>query len=329
MRLTIRYRSQFTYDAPVWESQNELRACPASNERQRLLSYRVQVAPVARVLSFTDYWGTRVDAFGVRRPHTSLEVTAEAAVETVASVEPVASEGGTGLAELHAPAFVAAHAEYLSPTRHTAWDDDLLAEARRLRDQAGPDVIAIVHAVHRRVFEALRYDTDATEIGTSAHEVWDRQGGVCQDYAHLAIALCRAIGLPARYVSGYLFAADTSGVTAATGDVVEVATHAWFEAAVPAAGWVALDPTNGRPVGEEHVEIGRGRDYDDVTPLHGVHSGSAAVELDAVVEIRRGEQVAGREGRTTRVATRPLGAAATTLPTPAGPPPQQQQQQQQ
>jgi transglutaminase-like putative cysteine protease len=307
MRLDIRYRSRFHYDSPVWESQNELRACPISDDHQRLLSYRVLVSPTARVLSFTDYWGTRVDAFGLRRPHTVLEVTAEAAVETSAPPPPVADPH---LDELGLPEFVVAQGEYLGPTRHTGWDDELRAVAGQARDAAGPQVAAVVLAISQLVHESLSYDTDATEIGISAHDVWARRGGVCQDYAHLAIAMCRSIGIPARYVSGYLFAADASGQTAATGDVVEVATHAWFEAALPGAGRLALDPTNGRAVGEEHVQIGHGRDYDDVTPLHGVHSGSAAVELDAVVEIRRGEQVAQRDLRPSMVTSRVLGSAS-------------------
>ncbi len=305
MRLDIRYRSRFHYGSPVWESQNELRACPISDDRQRLLSYRVTVSPTARVFSFTDYWGTRVDAFGLRRPHSVLEVTAEAAVET--SPPPVI-EARPLVDELADESFLRAQGEYLGATRHTTWDEQLGAEARRLRDEVGPDAHDVVLAISRRVHESLDYDTEATEVGTSAHDVWGRQAGVCQDYAHVAIAMCRSIGVPARYVSGYLFAADASGVTDATSDIVEVATHAWFEAALPGVGWLPLDPTNGRAVGEEHVQIGHGRDYDDVTPLHGVHSGSADVQLDAVVEIRRGEQVSQRDARPSLVTSRLLGS---------------------
>jgi transglutaminase-like putative cysteine protease len=110
---------------------------------------------------------------------------------------------------------------------------------------------------------------------------------VCQDYAHLAVAMCRSIGIPARYVSGYLFTlSDASGVDADV-DVVRVQTHAWFEAAIPGFGWLALDPTNQQEVGLRHVKIGHGRDYDDVPPMRGVFAGGAVPDVDVTVEIRR------------------------------------------
>src|SRR5262249_25597185 len=122
VRLDIRYRTRFTYDAPVSESHNELRACPVTDEFQRLVTYRVGVIPHARPLSFTDYWGTRVDAFGVRLPHRVLEVVAEATVETSAR-PPLCADAL--LDDLADPDFVARHHEYLQPTRHTEWDDTL------------------------------------------------------------------------------------------------------------------------------------------------------------------------------------------------------------
>ena len=111
--------------------------------------------------------------------------------------------------------------------------------------------------------------------------------GVCQDYAHLAIALCRSVGIPARYVSGYFFASsDRSGADSGA-DELEVQTHAWFEAAVPGWGWLALDPTNAQQVGQRHIAIGQGRDYDDVPPLRGVFSGPGRPSTDAHVKMRR------------------------------------------
>jgi len=290
MRFDIRYRTNFTYDRPVWGSHNELRACPAATDRQRLVTYRLSVEPTARVLSHIDYWGTRVDSFGVRERHERLEVVAEATVET--SPSPLTSSAPT-LDALQRGEFRDLYAEYLERTRHTDWDDTLAAEARSCIDAFGPDVVGVVLGIHRKVRNALRYDRDATDIGVPVTEVWQGGAGVCQDYAHAAVALCRAIGIPARYVSGYLFSADDDSIEETDADIVEVQTHAWFEAAIPGSGWMALDPTNGRDVGSHHVVIGHGRDYDDVAPFWGAHGGSAAVSLEAHVEMRRGELTTG------------------------------------
>ena len=286
MRFDIRYRTRFSYDRPVYGSYNELRACPTTDERQRLITYRLSVEPSSRVLSHLDYWGTQVDAFGVREAHDHLEVVAEATVET-GPARLITS--APRLDAVTDPAFVDEHTELLEATAHTEWDDAIAAEAAGLADAYGPDLVGVVLAIHRTVRNALRYDRDATEIGIPLADVWRGRAGVCQDYAHLASAMCRSIGIPARYVSGYLFSAADDSIEDDDGDTVQVQTHAWFEAAIPGHGWLALDPTNGRDVGARHVVIGRGRDYDDVAPFFGAHSGNATVTLEAQVEIRRGD----------------------------------------
>jgi len=286
MRFDIRYRTRFTYEPAVSESHNELRACPVTDEFQRLVTYRVGVAPPARPLSFTDYWGTRVDAFGVRLPHRSLEVVAEATVET--SPRPVVTYTAV-IDDLNDVDFIARHHEFLQATRHTEWDDELLKLATDTVADTGPDVVLAAFGIHDLVRASLRYEKGATDIGTPVAEVYRIGAGVCQDYAHLAVALCRSVGIPARYVSGYLFSADDATAERTDKPVVHVQTHAWVEVAVPDAGWMSLDPTNGREVGELHVKVGHGRDYDDVSPFRGVHHGTTTVDLEAAVEIRKGE----------------------------------------
>jgi len=287
MRFDIRYRTAFTYDNLVRESQNELRACPATNDHQHLISYRVTTAPSSRVLSFADYWGTRVDAFGVRTPHLSLEVSAEASVETrsraLCAVAP-------RLDTLYDGAFIDTHLEYRDRSPHCEWEGGVTAGARYAISLAGPDVVSQVLAIHRYVGSALAYASGVTEVGMHIEDVLAGGHGVCQDFAHLAVAACRAVSIPARYVSGYLFTtADETGndPDADGADVVHVQTHAWFEAAIPGFGWLALDPTNQQEVGPRHVKIGHGRDYDDVPPLRGVYAGSGSPEVDVTVEIRK------------------------------------------
>lgn len=284
MRFDIRYRTLFTYTDEVVESQNEVRACPAADDCQRLLDYRVTVHPSARVFSYLDYWGTRVDSFGVRRPHRTLEVITEASVETTPRPLPTAAPR---LEALEWPDFVDAHVEYLQHDDHTHPGDRAPTEARRQVDLAGPDVVGVVLSIHRFVGSHLRYETGSTHIGISVEEVLARGAGVCQDYAHVTVSMCRSLGIPARYVSGYLFTDDESVGGDASADTVQVQTHAWIEAAIPGWGWLALDPTNGQLVGERHVKIGHGRSYDDVQPHKGVFLGPAESDVDPTVEIRR------------------------------------------
>ncbi|MFP5308916.1 MAG: transglutaminase domain-containing protein [Actinomycetes bacterium] len=284
MRFDIRYTSRFRYEGPVSESQNELRACPVTDHRQQVSHYRVTTSPSARIHSYTDHFGTRVDTFGIRSPHRSLEVVAEATVETVPVPVVAASPR---FAELEAPAFRDAHLQYLATSRHTDAGGAVVEEARRRAELAGDDVLGTVLAIHRAVATTLSYIPGSTFVGVDVDEVFANRAGVCQDFAHLAVAMCRAVGIPARYVSGYLFARDDTAGAEPDEDEIDVVTHAWLEAAVPGAGWVGLDPTNRQQVGPRHVKIGHGRDYDDVAPLRGVYVGPAAHELEVAVHLRR------------------------------------------
>lgn len=305
MRLEIRYRSMFDYESFVTESHNELRACPLNDEFQELIAYRVVVNPSAKIASFVDYWGTRVDAFGHRDPHMSLEVLATATVET----KPRPLPSGVSRSELLTdPVFLDQHAEFLERTPHCDWGGDIAALATLQVDLAGDDVVSRVFALQRLVGTRLEYRKGVTSVGVPVDDVFASGFGVCQDHAHLAIAMCRSVGIPARYVSGYLFTRDETTLGDELPDddeVLEVQTHAWFEAAIPQWGWLALDPTNQTIVGERHVAIGHGRDYDDVRPLCGVYSGAAAGRVTPTVEMRRRSRsrvAAQRERRLQREA---------------------------
>jgi transglutaminase-like putative cysteine protease len=281
--MDIRYQTRFEYDAPVRESHNELRACPVDDRRQRVLDFRLRVEPTAVVQSFRDYWGTRVESFGVTGRHDHLDVAAEISVETHAVEEQPAP--ATAIGDLLADD---RFHEYTVPTPMTRAGEEATAVARAVAADAGSAEDA-GRALSAWVNDALTYQPGATTVDTSLDEVFERRVGVCQDYAHLTVALCRAAGLPARYVSGYLFARRDNGSTEPAGeeDEVRVQTHAWVEIGVAPGQWRSLDPTNGRLVSETHVKIGHGRDYFDVTPFHGSFSGGAEPTLHSSVEIRR------------------------------------------
>ncbi len=284
MRFDVRHTTTFRYGAPVSESQNELRACPATDSRQQLLHYRVTMDPPARNHSYVDYWGTHVDTFGIRGQHDQLMVTAEATVETHGRDLTAVAAPMRALAD---PQFRDAHFEFLQASRRTRAHADAHDLARERVDLAGGDAVDAVLSINRWVAGNLEYRQGATFVGTTVEEVLDTGAGVCQDFAHVAVALCRAVGIPARYVSGYLFTEDDAAGGDTTSSEVVVQTHAWFEAAVPGAGWLALDPTNQQPVGQRHIVIGRGRDYDDVAPLRGTYVGAPTAELDVEVRLRR------------------------------------------
>ena len=323
MRLDIRYRMHFRYSRPVRESQNEVRVRPRDDDTQRVLSSRLTTEPATQVFSAFDYWGTAVDHVGVRTPHESLELVAETSVET--SARPALVPDGP-VQGLSAPGFRAAHFEFLEPSAHVRWQiGDGVAERAAAAVAGAGSVAEVLAAVVAEVRGALRYESDTTDIGVSLGELLTGGVGVCQDFAHLAIGMLRSVAVPARYVSGYLFAADETAAGEETADVVSVQTHAWIEAAVPGVGWWALDPTNGGDVGERHVVIGWGRDYSDVPPLRGAYMGGASAEVEAEVVIgrRRPDEPPSTPARHRRSRT------LTNDPPPPTHQHQQQQQQQQ
>ena len=290
MRLGIAYRMNFRYSEAVTESQNEVRVRPRDDDHQRVLSYRLTSRPQLKVLAVSDYWGTTVEYLGVRTPHTELELVAEATVETGARPAPAGPVAVVTLADTD---FKTAHLEFLTPSQHVQWHSGGAVERRGASAVAGASSVQdIVEAVIADVRGILTYRQGVTDIGVTLAELLDGGAGVCQDFAHLATGMLRSAGVPARYVSGYLFAADETALDAEGADVVSVQTHAWIEAALPGWGWWALDPTNGGAVGERHVVIGRGRDYGDVPPVRGAFTGSGTAEVDAEVVI--GRQVDGQ-----------------------------------
>ena len=285
MHLQLRYVTRFLYPSPVWDSHNALRAKPAVDEFQSLQGYSVTTTPQARVFTYVDNWGTEVNVFSIGEEHTELIVDARATVDTSPRPAPPAFCATEQLADGR---FREDHWTHLRPSRHVEWTSAISEAAHELVGGSA-NVVEQIRRVARFVSDRLDYAPGVTVVGTSVAELWDRRQGVCQDFAHLTIGLLRSAGIPARYVSGYLYAADPASPDFAdTGEIV-VQTHAWVEAAIPGWGWWAIDPTNDTPAGERHVTIGRGRDYEDVMPLRGVYHGDAEATL--AVEVTMAQTV--------------------------------------
>jgi transglutaminase-like putative cysteine protease len=281
-RLGIRHSSAYTYERDVAASYNEVRVTPLTTGGQVTIDSRIEVSPAARPLAYRDYWGTLVHAFDIHVPHRELVVVGSSLVETPATHGPPAGASADALTwpEIDDPAVVDAWFEYLAPTAVTSADDDLVEAGATIRKEASTPFDAI-EAVGDRVRAVLVYEKGSTSVKTTATDAWTAGRGVCQDFVHLAIALLRTMGIPARYASGYLYPRSD----AAVGETVRGESHAWCEAWV--GGWRPFDPTNGIAVSERHVLVARGRDYRDVTPLKGIITGAPSTQPVVSVELTR------------------------------------------
>ncbi|GIF50207.1 transglutaminase-like putative cysteine protease [Asanoa ferruginea] len=276
-RLEIEHKTGFNYDGRVGASYNEARMTPRDEPHQAVLDARVQVWPAARTHRYEDYWGTVVTAFDVHTPHERLAVTASATVETLPADGLAA---GASWADLAVPGTVDRWHELLLPTPHTALDEELTALADELRGAHDTPHGAAL-AVCERVNTEVAYVAGSTGVQTDAVQAWRQRSGVCQDLSHLTAGLLRAMGVPARYVSGYLHPTADAPID----EPVVGQSHAWVE--WWAGRWTGFDPTNGIVIGERHVVVGRGREYGDVPPLKGVYAGPPNTGQGVSVQITR------------------------------------------
>lgn len=289
MNYDIHYVIDYAYSGTVTDNLNTLRVRPANTPSQRCDEFKVRLDPEARLTRYFDYFGTEVLEFGVARPHDRLLIDVRARVATSPPAEPP-----TGIWQsLRADPYQLAASEFLlpAPDQPEAGTIADLVDAVR-RDTPLDTVLALCEVIPDR----FEYRPGATYVGSTIADLLAAGGGVCQDFAHLALVLLRANGIAARYVSGYLFSTGDRSADAplpTTTESVEVATHAWVEALVPGGDgggeprWVGVDPTNRRLSSEAHVKIGHGRHYTDVPPTKGVYFGAATSQLDARVTMTR------------------------------------------
>ncbi len=276
--MRIVHRTGYTYSgAGATSSFNEARMVPRSSHEQQVLHTRLDITPVPWTYTYTDYWGTTVTAFEVFERHQQLHVVATSTVD----VQRVPVERPLlGWADLAERRVADAFCELLAVGPRVAPPPDLLERVERMRhDATTPRQLAL--DVVDLIRSEVRYVFGATEVHSRAADAWDLRSGVCQDMAHLIIGLLRSVGIPARYVSGYLMPTRDSGVE------VPVAgeSHAWVQ--FWDGAWVGSDPTNDIPLGDLHVEVATGRDYGDVAPLTGIFTGGKTSDMFVSVEMTR------------------------------------------
>lgn len=292
VKLEITHTTEYEYSAPAIESISELRVCPRNTARQRVLSHYTEVQPQMPLDSYEDYYGNRVQTLSMPVRHTRLHVTSHSEVET---------EPETMFLEACDMSVSEAVHYFMSRERELY---DFLMESRYCRFSAEVDAIAAelfpsmrgfgecVFGLNQWIYREFKYHPGVTDVSTPVDAVLKTRSGVCQDFAHVMISVLRATGIPARYVSGYVESVvppDSSAVGRVSRPSLRgtEASHAWIEVFTPLGEWVGLDPTNNCKEGEQHVQIGVGRDYDDVPPLRGVFKGAEKQQLSVSVSVSR------------------------------------------
>ncbi|MDQ6759658.1 MAG: transglutaminase family protein [Acidobacteriota bacterium] len=263
----------------------ELRMQPRTEASQRCLTFQISVTPRTRLASYRDYLGNTVHHFDVPGRHRQLVIVADSLVEVKATGDPPDGVGAGAWANLDQVIATGDYWEMLMPS-HFAKPTPLLQNyASELglasRDAARrADPLELTREMNGALFSSISYVPKSTNVDSPLDDALRSRRGVCQDYAHIMIALLRNVGIPARYVSGYLFQRTGDNTRSSEG-----ATHAWVEALLPELGWTGFDPTNNMMAGDRHVRTAVGRDYFDVPPSRGVFKGSVESELTVAVRV--------------------------------------------
>lgn len=277
-RLRIVHKTGFSYQGQVKASYNEARMLPSTTDGQFVLSSTIEIQPTASQHAYVDYFGTRVTAFELLTPHQELSLQASSLVE----VRPRAhAEASTSWDDLPGIAGLRLETqEQTAQTRRTEPSEDLMRLARDIAEKHDNPCEA-ASEIARTIGEQMEYVQGVTSVHTSAAEAWADRRGVCQDITHIVLGALRSVGIPARYVSGYLHPKPNAEI----GETVVGESHAWVEWFC--GSWHGFDPTNMLDIGDRHVLVGRGRDYQDVAPLRGVYAGPFRSSLFVSVEITR------------------------------------------
>jgi transglutaminase-like putative cysteine protease len=283
----VRHTTTFRYEPAVRESVMEVRLHPRSDGDQRCLSFNLAVEPAASVMKYRDFLGNSVHHFDIAGSHAVVKVTANSTVEIQDAPRPKESDCGDW-ADLDALVAGADYWEMLLPS-HFVHTNELLEElAGELSCERRGNPLGLLTELNEKIYSLFSYVPNSTKVDSPIQEALQSRQGVCQDFAHIMIALVRRLNVPCRYVSGYMFHRDDTEKDRSA----EGASHAWAEALIPGFGWVAFDPTNNLVGGDRHIRVAIGRDYADVPPTRGVYKGEAQSELSVAVTVSSADKVA-------------------------------------
>jgi transglutaminase-like putative cysteine protease len=295
MDYTLIHKTTYEYTEPVSVSHHTARLAPSNDGRQRTTGFTLEISPKPEgIHTRTDYFGNAVSVFAIRELHRVLEVVAASTVSVPGLNPPVPSLS---------PPWVQVAGRFCDPVspRDTApyefcLDSPLVRSAQPLAQWARrsfpgetPFLVGVGDLM-RRLYEEFEFDPVATDVATPLEEVWKNRRGVCQDFAHVALGCLRSLGLPARYVSGYLRTLPPPGQKRMQG---ADASHAWFSVFCPNNGWVDFDPTNNLMPADGHITVAVGRDFSDVSPLIGILTGGGEHSVSVAVDVVPLEASAG------------------------------------
>ena len=295
MRIEIAHTTRLDYSADVVEGIMDVRLGPLSDADQRWDLYELRVEPLASVRRYTDGFGNQAHLLTLARPHRYVEVVSRGEVETFLGdpfVLPTAPPPALRPSEL---------ADYCAPSPLVEPHRELMAIAEPYRPRAASDAFESVRQLMDSVYRTFSYQQHVTSVTTTVPEVLGARAGVCQDFAHVLLGLCRAIDVPARYVSGYIVVSGQAQSQGSAGQWQSQsqssgepgpsrgagASHAWIEAWTPTYGWRGFDPTNNLLASANHVKMAIGRDYSDVPPTRGTFRGTADERLSVDVRVVR------------------------------------------
>ena len=279
MKLSVIHRTTFNYASPVTQSVNTLHLEPRTFPYQKTISALIRVIPATRVKRFTDLFQNITQHFELPSPHTRLEIESRIKVHNLPLDISQASREAT-LDGLNDSSIREQTWQYLQESRWVSrhpevWRQavDVTAGLTSIYDQA--------FALMSWVYQEFRYEPGSTNVNTHLEDAFVMRCGVCQDFTHVMLGLCRAVGIPARYASGYLYNGPKDTLVGAQ------ASHAWSEVYLPAAGWIGFDPTNNTLADERYVKVAVGRDYEDVAPVRGNYCGTGHCRMEVQVEVAK------------------------------------------
>jgi len=272
MKYDIFHRTRYVYSLPVRDSFNDVHLEPLGNAGQTVESFLLRVLPAARMNRYTDFYSNWIHHFEIPEPHLYLLIESQSRVTTHPPAPLAEDARPCPLEKLGEARGIERCHDFLQSSRYVEIEVEswrLAVDATVGQTDVWPSALALMRFIHG----FLKYEPHSTHVHTHMNDVISQRRGVCQDYAHLMIGLCRSVKIPARYVSGYL-ATETAS-----------ASHAWVEVYIPGPGWRGLDPTHNCQVGESYVKIGIGRDYADVPPVAGNYRGTLQRRMEVEVKI--------------------------------------------
>ena len=277
MRYEIEHVSRYLYTAPVQRCVMSLCLQPRDDRGQRLLHFAVSTAPSVLLNDETDSFGNTKHILNVHQEHEVLEVTTHTTVETAPVAALPGSLGAGAWEELRSWGQSLTHWDFMHASAFARPSAALMAFMERLSIEPDGDPLASLLRLSDTLYDSFQYVPGVTSAVSPIEHILETGRGVCQDYAHVMIAIARCWGVPARYVSGYMYV---------THQAPETATHAWVECRLPGLGWIGFDPTNRSLADERYVRIAVGRDYQDVAPTRGILLGGGDSRLEVDVRMR-------------------------------------------